>query len=187
MNLEVQEEEEDVAKVKLEDANAAVANALRRAMMVRVNTLAIKHVDIIRNESALFNEVLAHRLGMVPLNIPENMDEEDEIHFSIKQEGPGEVKAKHIVPENDEAKPVNPEAIIVSLKEGQEVKAEGKAVLNKGKEHTKHQGGTVGYEKIGEGDYLFRIESTSAYTNRELVNQAIDTVKRDLERVENLV
>lgn len=187
MNIEFVEEGEEVAEVKLEDANAAIANALRRSMMVRVDTLAVKHVDVIRNESALFNEVLAHRIGMVPLNIPDNMEEDDEIHLSVKKEGPTTVKAKHLVPENDEADAVNPEAIIVDLKEGQELKAEAKAVLNTGSEHTKHQGGTIGYEKIGEGDYLFRVESTSAYSNRELLEEAINSVQRDLDQAEQLI
>jgi DNA-directed RNA polymerase alpha subunit len=184
MNIETVEETDDVLKVKLEDANPAVANTLRRAMIVKVPTLAVKEIYVNQNESGLFDEVLANRIGQVPWIIPQNVDEEDEVHVALKQEGPGNVHASDLKADNDEAEPVNPDTLLVELKDGQELTLEGVATLQTADTHAKHQGGTVGYEKIGEGEFEFRIESTSGYGNRDLLEEAIEQVLEDLESFE---
>jgi DNA-directed RNA polymerase subunit D len=184
MDLEVEEEKEDVLKLKLTDSNEAAANALRRAMMTHVNTLATKHIEVVKNESSLFDEMLANRIGQVPLTIPQNVDEEDKVHLAIQQEGPGKVHASDIKTDNDEAEPVNPNTVIATLKEDQAIELEGEAALGQGKDHAKHQGGTVGYEKLDEGDFLFRIESTSGYSNEELFNTAVEAVQTQLNEFE---
>ncbi|MFB6204447.1 MAG: hypothetical protein ABEJ75_02275 [Candidatus Nanohaloarchaea archaeon] len=187
MNFEVEGEEHGVLKLKLEDGNDAVANSLRRAMVSRVETLAIKELEIQKNESGLFDEVLANRMGQVPWTIPKNVDGEDEVHIAAKKEGPGKLLAEDIQAGNDEAEPVNPDTLLVELKEGQAVELEGTAVLNTGRKHAKHQGGTVGYEKLGDGEYMFSVESTSGYGNRELVEEAIQTIQEDLDEFEEAV
>ncbi|MFB6180598.1 MAG: hypothetical protein ABEJ93_01850 [Candidatus Nanohalobium sp.] len=181
MNINILEEENGVLKAELEDANPAVANTLRRAMISKVPTLSIKEVYINQNESGLFDEVLANRIGQIPFTIPENVDEEDEVHIAVKQEGPTTVHASDIKADNEEAEPVNPDTVLVDLKEGQELTLEGIATLKTGQDHAKHQGGTVGYEKTGEGEFKFRIESTSGYTNQELLQEATQQVLKDIE------
>lgn len=49
--------------------DAAIANALRRILLAEVPTMAIEHVYIWNNSSIIQDEVLAHRLGLVPLNV----------------------------------------------------------------------------------------------------------------------
>ena len=187
MKLEKVEEENEVLTVKLEDSNEAVANSLRRAMMARVPTLAVKHIDVVKNESGLFDEMLANRIGQVPWTIPQKFNEDDELHIALKQEGPGTVLAEDLKADNDEAEPVNPEAIIVDLKEDQGLEFEATAELGTGEEHAQHQGGTVGYEKVDETTYEFRIESTSGYSNEELFEKAIDSLKKELDQFEEAV
>lgn len=187
MEIEKVEETEDVLKLKLSDSDEAVANALRRSMMSKVPTLAVKHLEISRNDSGLFDEVVANRVGQIPFSIPENVDEESEVHVALNQDGPGKAVASDIQTDNDEAEPVNPDTEIVNLKEDQGLEFEGVAVLNTGSEHAKHQGGTVGYEKTDEGEYEFRIESTSGYSNEELFNKAVEIVQSEIEEFEKLV
>lgn len=187
MNLEVENEENGVAEIRLEDANEAVANTLRRAMMVKVPTLSIQSLDVVKNESGLFDEVLANRVGQVPFTIPENVEGGDTVHVALKQEGPGTVLAEDLKADNDEAEPVNPETVIVELKEDQELEFEAEAELGRGDRHAKHQGGTVGYEKIDDGEFLFRVESTSGYTNEELVETAIQEVIDELDELKEEV
>jgi DNA-directed RNA polymerase I and III subunit RPAC1 len=45
------------------------ANALRRILIAEVPTVAIEHVFIVNNTSIIADEVLAHRLGLVPLAV----------------------------------------------------------------------------------------------------------------------
>ena len=187
MKVEELGEEDGVLKLKLEDATDAEANTLRRVMMSKVPTLAIKELEVTKNGSGLFDEVLANRLGQVPFTLPENLEEETEISIAVKKEGPVDVKASDIQTGDEEVEPVNPEIILVTLKEDQELEFEATAVPGYGKDHAKHQGGTVGYEKTGEGEYEFRIESTSGYTNQELFNKAVEVVLEELEEFEDAV
>ncbi len=53
-------------------AEAPLANALRRILLSEVPTMAIERVLLYQNTSILQDEVLAHRLGLIP--IPENFN-----------------------------------------------------------------------------------------------------------------
>ncbi|MCJ1316648.1 DNA-directed RNA polymerase core subunit rpc40 [Xylographa vitiligo] len=47
--------------------DASIANAFRRILLAEIPTLAIEHVFVHNNTSIVQDEVLAHRLGLVPL------------------------------------------------------------------------------------------------------------------------
>ena len=55
-------------KFELYSTDLAIANALRRIMISEVPTMTIDLVEVRENTSALHDEFLAHRLGLVPLN-----------------------------------------------------------------------------------------------------------------------
>ncbi|KAK4687035.1 DNA-directed RNA polymerases I and III subunit RPAC1, partial [Tremellales sp. Uapishka_1] len=49
--------------------DASIANALRRVMIAEVPTVAIEDVYVWNNTSIMQDEVLAHRIGLIPLKI----------------------------------------------------------------------------------------------------------------------
>jgi len=49
--------------------DATIANSLRRLMISEVATMAIEHVFIINNTSLIQDDVLASRLGMLPIRV----------------------------------------------------------------------------------------------------------------------
>lgn len=67
MKIEFSSLEENAASFALSDVSIVFANALRRAMISEVMVFAIEDVKIYDNTSALFDEILTHRLGLIPL------------------------------------------------------------------------------------------------------------------------
>lgn len=53
---------------KLTQVDLAFANSLRRTILAEVPTLALDLIEIETNTSVIADEMLAHRLGMIPLN-----------------------------------------------------------------------------------------------------------------------
>ncbi|KAF5328835.1 hypothetical protein D9619_011685 [Psilocybe cf. subviscida] len=49
--------------------DASIANAFRRIMIAEVPTVCIENVFVWNNTSVIVDEILSHRLGLVPLNI----------------------------------------------------------------------------------------------------------------------
>lgn len=50
--------------------DAAIANALRRILIAEIPTMAVEYVYIMNNTSVIQDEVLAHRLGLIPISAP---------------------------------------------------------------------------------------------------------------------
>lgn len=47
--------------------DASVANAIRRTLLAEVPTMAIESVYMLKNTSIIADEVLSHRLGLIPI------------------------------------------------------------------------------------------------------------------------
>ena len=47
--------------------DASIANSFRRILLSEVPTMAIEKVHVFNNTSVIQDEVLAHRLGLIPL------------------------------------------------------------------------------------------------------------------------
>eukprot|EP01117_Protostelium_nocturnum_P011647 TRINITY_DN4237_c0_g1_i3.p1 TRINITY_DN4237_c0_g1~~TRINITY_DN4237_c0_g1_i3.p1 ORF type:complete len:362 (+),score=86.56 TRINITY_DN4237_c0_g1_i3:124-1209(+) len=60
---------EEEAIFDLIGIDAAIANALRRITISEVPSMAIEHVFIVNNTSVIQDEVLAHRLGLIPIKV----------------------------------------------------------------------------------------------------------------------
>eukprot|EP00747_Dinoflagellata_sp_TGD_P186239 gnl/TRDRNA2_/TRDRNA2_43167_c0_seq1.p1 gnl/TRDRNA2_/TRDRNA2_43167_c0~~gnl/TRDRNA2_/TRDRNA2_43167_c0_seq1.p1 ORF type:complete len:353 (+),score=71.53 gnl/TRDRNA2_/TRDRNA2_43167_c0_seq1:122-1180(+) len=66
--IQVTEASDTMVKFTLTDTDVSVANALRRIMLAEIPTMAIETVNVEDNESVLFDEFIAHRMGLVPLS-----------------------------------------------------------------------------------------------------------------------
>lgn len=150
----------DAAKFVLSDATPAFANALRRAMIGEVPTLAIEDVKIYDNSSVLFDEILAHRLGLIPIktDLSRFVKQEDcscggagcplcSVTFTMSVEGPGMVYSSALISDDPETRPVQDDIPIVKLFENQKIVLEARATLNTGRVHAKWEPTTAcGYK-----------------------------------------
>ncbi len=159
MKIEVLRKSDRELEFILSGANPAVANALRRVMMNEVPTLAIENVRIHKNSSGMFNEVLAHRLGLIPLKFPVDVylkgkrDKTVKVKFDSKKKKPDKegkiiVYAGDLQFDDKEVEPLDPNIPIVILLDGQELKFDAVAKIGIGKEHSKWQAAVVGYSYV---------------------------------------
>jgi len=138
----------------------AFANSVRREMIGGVPTLAIEDVRIYDNTSILFDEMLAHRLGLIPLrtDLSAHISKEEcscqgagcpacTAIYTLSVEGPRTVYSRDLIPQDSAAGPVDENIPIVKLTEDQKVVIEAKAYLSTGNEHAKWQATTAcGYK-----------------------------------------
>ncbi|EOB11910.1 DNA-directed RNA polymerases I and III subunit RPAC1 [Nosema bombycis CQ1] len=76
------------------NVHCSIANAIRRILISEIPTVSIDKISIIDNTSVLPDEFLAHRLGLIPLNVsPEDLDffksthdSSNSLYFSLKIE-----------------------------------------------------------------------------------------------------
>lgn len=132
-----------VFSAKIEES---LANAIRRYVH-EIPVLAIDEVEIHQNGSPLYDETLAHRIGLVPLKMAKGYKEDTEVKFSIKKKGPGYVYSGDI---KSEAEVVYDKIPLTLLKENQEIDVKGTAKLGKGSYHTKHAPGFMFYRNSAE-------------------------------------
>ncbi|KAK7520301.1 RNA polymerase Rpb3/RpoA insert domain-containing protein [Phyllosticta citriasiana] len=66
-NVEFHKHEQYNTQFSLVGIDTAVANAFRRIMISEIPTIAIEDVYVMRNTSIIQDEVLAHRMGLIPL------------------------------------------------------------------------------------------------------------------------
>ena len=67
MKIKTMELKGNKGVVHIEDAEMYFVNSLRRVMLAELPKLAIDDVIIYDNTSALFDEIIAHRLGLIPI------------------------------------------------------------------------------------------------------------------------
>ncbi|MBX4196711.1 DNA-directed RNA polymerase subunit D [Candidatus Pacearchaeota archaeon] len=139
--------EENPGKVVLRmEANEPLANALRRSV-AEVPTLAIDEVEIFKNDSALYDEVLAHRLGLVPLKTEKGMSAKTKIDLKLSKKGPATVYAEDL---DGNADVVYGKIPLTVLTEDKHIELIATAVLGKGIDHAKYTPGLCYYRHVLE-------------------------------------
>src|SRR5467141_4352996 len=190
MDIKLLTKEQDTIRFVLSDVSPAFANALRRIILAEVPVMAIEDVMILENSSVMYDEILAHRLGLIPIttdqtyNLPEECTCKSELgcekcraslSLEVEASDPVEVVyTSHLKPENPEVRPVSDKIPIVKLAQGQRVKLEAFARLGKGRTHAKWQpvsAATYSYDEKA-GTFTFLVESTGALPPERVVLEA---------------
>ena len=133
-------------------------NSLRRYMINKVPSMAIEDVEFKANESVLYDEMVAHRLGLVPLKTDLRSYTlrsacscegkgcaKCELKLTLKAKGPGMVYASQLKSKDPKVIPVFPETPLVILGKNQSIELAATAILGFGKEHIKWSPCTVFY------------------------------------------
>lgn len=161
--MTVTERSEDAVVVDVVGITAPLANALRRIMLAEVPTMAVEKVLLLQNTSIIQDEVLAHRLGLIPIRADPRLFEfmgegpnakhtsRNTIVFTLEahcREGDsGSVYSSALrwVPQGQQKelfaeapiRPVHDDILIAKLRPGQIIEAELRCVKGTGQTHAK--------------------------------------------------
>lgn len=161
MEIQILEKNDSKIKFLLNGVKASFAGALRRVMISETPTMAIEWVDFKKNDSVMPDEVLANRLGQIPLTYDRkayNLMSECkcdgkgcsrcQVKISLKKKGPGAAYSEDLKSTDKSVKPGIDKIPIVELFEDQELQFVATAQLGLGKEHAKWKGAVVGYKNL---------------------------------------
>ncbi len=149
MDIAIIKKDENHLLFTVDGVDVTFVNAIRRISTVEVPTMAIDKVEILKNDAKIFDEALAHRLGLVPLTtdvesmvLASECDCEGKcprcsVSLLLKEKGPKTVYSGDLKSQDPQVVPFNNTIPLLKLKEGQEVELEAIAQLGLGLEHAK--------------------------------------------------
>jgi DNA-directed RNA polymerase subunit D len=155
LEMEILHEDGREMAFLLKGVGPRLANAIRRAMISEVPTMAIDDVIIVENDSVMYDEVLAHRLGLIPLmtDLDSYVPREDcgcgsdlgcpRCTATLTLEAEAKDGAVTVysgdLKSDSGVRPVSERIPILKLAPGQRIRLEAYARLGRGKEHAKWQ------------------------------------------------
>lgn len=134
------------------DMSVSLANAIRRSINY-IPLLAIDSLEISKNDSALYDEIIAHRSGLIPLKneklkLPSECDCEKEegcgkcsMKLKLSATGPGTVYSTDMTPKGS----VLYKMPLTILDKDQELEFVAIAKMGRGMEHAKFAPGIMFY------------------------------------------
>ena len=161
MNIKLLEKDGQRIKFLVEGIKPSFAGSLRRIMISEVPTMAIEWVDFIKNDSAMADEVLANRIGQIPLtydmkayNLPKDCKcggkgcSRCQVKLALKKKGPAMVYSDDLKSSDKSVAPSIEKVLLIELFEGEELQFNAIAQLGLGRDHAKWQGAIVGYKNL---------------------------------------
>lgn len=129
--------------------DTSIVNSFRRIVLSDVECNAFDNIDIEKNTSIVNNEILSHRLGLIPLTL----DDIDEVCVELNVKNTGydqlNITSSDLVVTKGKLY-IIPDILLVELKRGEEIQAKLYTSKKSGKIHAKYQPTSVCCFKIKE-------------------------------------
>jgi len=157
------------------DMQLDLANAIRRSVL-EIPVMAIDEIEIIKNDSALYDEIIAHRIGLIPIKTEKAIKE---TKFKLKENGPKTVYSGDLKPSIGTEDKIP----IVILDKEQEIEIVCDAKLGKGVDHIKYSPGLIFYKHNLDKevlDFVHVEDGKISYDDEELKNKELseDRIKK---------
>ncbi|MET1128740.1 MAG: DNA-directed RNA polymerase subunit D [Thermoproteota archaeon] len=162
MKVCVLEKKDNTIRILIENAPLSLVNAIRRAAMAEVPVMAVDYVEVFENNTVLYDEIIAHRLAMIPLTSeralekykrPEECSESSvqdtscytllRLEVETQQGQEMMVYSKDLEASDPDVRPVHDDIPIALLASEQRLHLHAYARLGYGKEHAKWMPVTV--------------------------------------------
>lgn len=197
--IKILESSDSHVKLLLKGIDRVYANALRRFAISEVPCMAIDEIVIHDNSSVLYDEILAHRLGLIPLTtdlegyiLPQDCDCKTSLGCTkcrvllvLDAVATDEVKTIYsgdLVSEDTRVKPYADNIPIIKLAPSQKIKLEAYAKLGKGRTHAKWQPVAISTltDTDNDSEFHLTIESTGSLPANEILLQATSILNTKL-------
>ena len=126
------------------ELDESLANAIRR-YVDQIPILAIDEVEISKNDSPLYDETIAHRIGLIPLKMDKTTSEKTVEEITLVAKKDGIVYSEEMKGKID---PVYDKIPVTVLKKGQELEILATARVGKGSKHSKFSPGLMFYRNL---------------------------------------
>jgi DNA-directed RNA polymerase subunit D len=191
LNIEVLKLSEEYLEARISGYSEALVNAIRRVIIEEVPTMAIHEVFIFENSSPMFDEILSHRLGLIPLRTPIGkylpMDSPECAEASSERcfttlsldvsagEDPLTVYSRDLVCKDKDVYPVYGDIPITKLPPHGRLRLEAIARMGRGRMHAKWQPASLATYSFTEKPdvFVFKLESTGSLPALEVLKQAL--------------
>ena len=199
--MEILQKDNTTLRVLMKGTDRSYASAIRRIAISEVPVMAIDDVIIVDNTSVVYDELIAHRLGLIPLFtdlsryvLPKECSCKSEqgcsncrVLLVLDVEASDKIRtvfSGDLIPDDDDTKPISDQIPILKLAPGQKIKLEAYAKLGRGKEHAKWQATTVAVVKDVDQnkDALeLYIESVGSLKAEEIFYRAIEILGKKVD------
>ncbi|GAG64961.1 unnamed protein product [marine sediment metagenome] len=156
MDIKVLEKADNKLVFVVEDISIEIANAIRRIILSEIPVMAVDEVIVLKNDSPLYDEIIAHRLGMIPLTtdldtykLPQDCECGGfgcplcQVSLTCEvintTNTPLKVYSGDLKSNDPQITPVDSKIPIVKIDKNNQLILEAYAVLGKAKEHVKWQ------------------------------------------------
>ncbi|MBT4870604.1 MAG: DNA-directed RNA polymerase subunit D [Candidatus Diapherotrites archaeon] len=158
-------EEGNLSKYLIKGVSPAFMNAVRRTIINNVPCLAVDEVTFYENDSVVFDEMLANRLGLLPIKTDVKAYKiGDTVKLVLEKAGPCDVTSKDIKCTDPKIEIVDKKIIITKLGKEERVKLEMTAKMSVGSEHARFQPAIVSFNELP------KINNNSSHKNtKELI------------------
>ncbi|MDD5111593.1 MAG: DNA-directed RNA polymerase subunit D [Candidatus Altiarchaeota archaeon] len=180
----------------IKDVDVPMLNALRRTVVSEIPVMAIESITYTTNTSIMGDELLSHRIGLVPLKTDQKMFNniadctckgkgcgKCTVKLTLKADGPKTVYSGELTPADGETSPVFDTIPLIKLTQSQHLDFEATAQLGIGKDHAKWQAGVAAYEEKDDGSYDVFIESYGQLPLKNLIESAFNTFQSKIEQL----
>jgi len=175
---------EDTIKFMVIGMDLSLANSLRRVMIADVETWAIELVQFEENSTVLHDEMIAHRLGLIPLTSSAEPIDAEEVRLTLNcvaGEEPEEWMSEQLESDNDDVVPAIDGIPIVKAARGQCLKLTAIAKRGTGFEHAKWSPvSSCFFQQLPKG-ILFEVETTGSLDPVEVVQKGIEILREKLQ------
>ena len=138
-----------ISKYIVTDTSYTFMNVVRRTIMNSTPCLAVDTVQIYENDSPIVDEMLANRIGLLPIKTDVKAYKKgNNVKLVLEKTGPGVVTTEDIKCSDPKIEISDKKILITKLGKGKKIKLEMNAIMDVGQTHSKYQPAIVSYNEV---------------------------------------